>query len=635
MFDDDKARDAADRLGQIWDDVTRAGGNPTADRDDAAFAGRLQRLAPSLDDTTRGRMRARVLASQRGEARSMSRSLSFKPSAPRAPRPMTGTKSTRSMAPRLDRPFMRIAAMILLALAIGGTWLGLRSFNSGDETPTPVQGAVVATPENGQDEIGYRESVLVQEVPVAGVSRAFTVDITRVTLPPGSSYGVRPGSLDLSPNPIGFYVLAGNLRVTANGTVTDIGPGGSWQNGIPTEIRSATNGNVTFIQLTLLGENENRLVLPENATAVALGQVPVSQPLGSITTVNFSRMASNMPDMDIIGSGTKDIVAFVAVNSGKLTLAPASGSEIAQGTFGNLAEFAASDGAPLTLTAGDTLTANSSSSLASRGTMIGDELMTGFVLTLLHASPAEVAAETMANGSSIDWTVPANATTAGMAMSSITLPPGAEWSYQFDGATLVQVVSGTISVGFDASSLTSVSTGQYAQETGSGIYLIRNTGNAVATVLRATMSAFTAVPEMDASLPGGVEVETIANERLPITPGTVTIHFGPQIAYLDSMLSTEFELGGSLFVVTGGGVAFTPKSDDVEIILSPDHANPAETSSPAAGISNPTLTLGTGDVARIPNGGAYSLTAAGNADATLLWFWFEPAESDATPAAGS
>ncbi|MGH2549259.1 MAG: hypothetical protein ACRDHN_07705, partial [Thermomicrobiales bacterium] len=68
MFDSKDSRDAADRLGEIWDDVTRTGGDAASPGyRDAALAGRLQQMVPPLNDTTRERMRARVLASQRGE----------------------------------------------------------------------------------------------------------------------------------------------------------------------------------------------------------------------------------------------------------------------------------------------------------------------------------------------------------------------------------------------------------------------------------------------------------------------------------------------------------------------------------------------------------------------------------------
>lgn len=635
MFDNKESRDAADRLGEIWDDVTRGDGNVASPGDrDAALAGRLQQMVPPLNDTTRERMRARVLASQRGEAPTMTPTALVDPTGLIAPLPQQPRSIPRPH--RADHPIMRIAAMILLALSIAGAWLGIRSFSGSNDPSTPVQGALFATP-TSDEEVAFRETVLLHEVAPVGESRQFMAVILRVTLPVGSTWDLGEYSLALDPYPMSFYVESGEMTVNQNGSSTVLGPEGSFNNGVPGTIENKGSDPLTLVVLLLGGATDSGGdqigPYPEGARVDVLGNVPVSQPLGFTTVVNFSRAFSNMPDSDPISADANETVAFVAVNSGTMNVNVSAGSEVALGEFGAMKEvpYAPSSGGSITLDAGDTITANVGSSIGGSALHEGTDLVSVYLLTILQQSPEQVAANANAGGSSIDWTIPSPANKVGMAISSIALEPGAEWSYDFDGVTQVQVISGSVSVGFDADNLTQVTPGEYVAGSGSGTYTIRNTGTTVATVLRATMSVFTAAPEGDGSnLPEGVTVETLAHEQVPATPGDVTIHFGPQTIEADSTQSTDSELGASLMIVTDGSIAFSaPMDSEVSVILNPDNAESAI----AEQANNPdaSFTLRAGDVVVVPHGSSYSLTSAAGQSAWMIWYWFQPVESDATP----
>lgn len=639
MFDDDTSREAADRLGQVWDDVTRGGGdrNRTPDGDDAAFAGYLQRLTPRPNDTTRERMRARVLASQRGEADFMdatsfdSRGLIAPlPQQPRiAPkRPRLGT---------LDSPLMRIAAMILLALAIAGTWFGLRSFDGGEETPTPVQGALIATPEPGTEEVGFRETVLLHEIAAVGQSREFTASISRVTMPAGSDWYFDSVVLSLDAFPIGFYVESGTLTVNQGETSTEVKTEEGFNNGRPSSLHNPGSEPVTFIMLVLHADGDILPTLPGNMTSELLGDVPISQPLGSVTNVNFSRGFSNMPDSDPIGMGGSETVAFVAVNYGSMTVEAPVGSEIARGTVGgDIQSFAPASGYPITLDAGDTVTANTGSAIGGQANHQGTEMVSSYVLTIRQESPEEVAQQQLADGADITWTIPAGSNgNAGMMMRTITLQPGAEWSYQFDGVVQYQNIAGNVSVGLGSGELTQLTTGQYISQSGSGELVIRNTGTTLATLLQASMMLGNLTPEDVGPVPpDGVTARLVAAGQVPVAAGAVEIHLATGSVSTGSTLSTESELGATLFAVTSGSVAFTPVSGDIDIVprIDSDTGVADAVASPVAGAP---AVLNVGDAAIVRKDASYSMTGSGNQEGQLLWFWFQPADTDATPAIGS
>lgn len=251
------------------------------------------------------------------------------------------------------------------------------------------------------------------------------------------------------------------------------------------------------------------------------------------------------------------------------------------------------------------------------------------MLTTRQQSPEEVAANANANGSSIDWTIPEGESYGGMILRSITLQPGAEWRYEFDGVAQFQSITGNVSVGFAADGLTQLTPGQYAASAGSGGLVIQNTGTNAAIVLQAAMSIGTITPEtFGGVIPDGVTPVLIAGAQVSVAPGNITVHFGPLTVEADSTTSTDSELGGSMFAVTDGRLSLTPVSGDIRLI------RPVEGNTSAVDASilvvRP-LVVNSGQSVVIPQGAAYWMTSDTEGNASLLWFWFEPADSVATP----
>jgi hypothetical protein len=629
MFDNKESRDAADRLGELWDDVTRAGGDVASPGDrDAALAGRLQQMVPPLNDTTRERMRARVLASQRGEAPPMT-ATPINPGGAIAPLPQQPRSTSRPH--RADHPIMRIAAMILLALSIGAVWLGLRSFSGGEKQPTPVQGALFATP-NGEDEVAFRETVLLHDVAAVGAMREFTVSIDRVTLPAMSVFDFSGASLSTDANPISFYVESGTLTVVTNGVISSFGPEQASDAGVPDELRVESPEPVTFIMLTLVGGRDIVPVPPADATVESLGKVPVKQPLGSVTTVNFSRTFVNVPGADPISMSGPETVAFVAVNSGSLSVQALAGDRIKVHEDGDSAVmFTPATGDEITLGAGDSVTADIGSKIDGKTSVIGSEMLSAYVLTILQQSPQDIAEQQLAAGASIDWTIPEGASTASMLVRTITLQPGVEWHYPFDGVVQYQGYSGSVSIQLGNSNTQILSTGQLASQSGSGDIVISNNGPGVAVIFQASIAIGDQTTEsMGGTLAEGIAINSSAFGQTPVEPGVVTVTLGEQAIDNTSSQSNASELGASLIFVSEGNAVFTPMSGDIEIgrTQSANEIGTPITDEPA---TSPSTTLLEGDSAMIPQDAAYLITGASEHVSRFIWFSFTPVESEATP----
>jgi hypothetical protein len=393
-------------------------------------------------------------------------------------------------------------------------------------------------------------------------------------------------------------------------------------------VQNASTGNVTFIQMTLLADGETSPVLPENATSVAYGQIPVTQPLGSVTTINFSRMASNMPDMEMIGSGSSETTAFVAVNSGELTLTPVGGAEIAQGTFGNLANFAPADGNAIIMKAGDTLIANANSSLASRGTETGDELMTGFVLTVLNMSPEDIAAELMLNPAVVDWDVPAGTEKVSFTVHSLTLQPNTELSVPLNGAVILQAISGGTEATFGDDSTQRITVGGYTTGVATGNLVIRNSSELESTLLLVTVvPGITDVNSLMGSLPEGVSGNVLAFGQTPISGGQHTISLGTQAIDNTSGMGVPGVEGAEILILTDGDLVFTPTEGDVLVPGAADAAALVATPVP----TGTSMTLSTGAFAIVANGGGYEITGASDRETAFISLSIRPVVSDATP----
>ena len=156
-----------------------------------------------------------------------------------------------------------------------------------------------------------------------------------------------------------------------------------------------------------------------------------------------------------------------------------------------------------------------------------------------------------------------------------------------------------------------------------------------ASVLQVSMSIGTLTSDDIGGVPpDGVFRQFITSGQVPVTPGDIEIHLNKQTISVGSTLSTDSELGASLISVQGGPISFTPLGGDISIVPRTERgANvPSTATVPPAG--EPTA-LSLGDTAIIREGASYSLTGYGTGESQLLWFWFEPAETSATPSAGN
>lgn len=611
MFSNAPSRQEIDRLNAVWDDVVR--GN-TGSGSEAEMAHHLQLLAPALNSAAKQRLRMRVLATQPGGTALVR---SIEPVMLRTP--LTAPK-------RIGRSvFLRLAAVLLLMLGIVGAWFGARQFGDDDPTPTPLLGAIPASPNAAAS--SPRETLFQLNIPPAGL-RQFTLALVVGEIPANQTWDLSTGVFALGNQALSFYVTSGTLSVTTGQTTKVYETGAVISGVLPSEIQAVGTEPVELVAVFAFGSGD---YLPPTLYSdrgfQVLGIAPVKQPAGVPLTISFSRVVTDGPDADPIQASDDERVAMVWVTAGSMTLDTPAGESVMTGlgTFNNNSQFAPSSGEPMTLVTDDVAMADVGSTLGRHGAVVGSEPFSAYVVTEREGPQTDVAEDEHRNSAAMNWALPTDAEQIGMAVRFFTLKPGAVYHYSFSGAAAYHVYAGSVTVELGEQSQT-LGANDMVVQIGDGELAITNVGPDIALVEQATASV--AVPSGQLVHPvygvvDGVTVDTYSAGDLPVPSGVVEVQL--EVVPVDNSVTiNERDQAGLALIAVEYGVVSV--SDVRGARIGRVVPNPGSTFKPEGMLFD-------GDYLLAPDGATYTITGVDESVTTLLWFSIAPNPDGASPIA--